>query len=686
VPHALRLPWWAAVFLLALALRLAFVLGAAEPLLYSHPYNYFHGGLSIVEHPRPLWFVMNSDRWHQWLGPWTIAPLYYLLVAGFMAVFSHLLPLLLAQCVVDAGVAVMVAWLGRCLSLRFGVWAGVAYAVNAHAIELCGTTLTENLHTPLLVASLCALLAGTRRSDLRITALGGFLLGLSALARSVSTGFVPLAVLWRAYRPGERPDLRGAAALLAGALCAVLPWTARNVLLIGDFVPVETNAVYNFWDDNSFADGPRRQRQEDAIFSQPTLAAQRAQAMTFALRGIAREPGRFVHKAWLNLLHFVRPDGLHLLLRVEQPQPAWRSAALILLADAILLPAVALLIVFTIAGPPSRTRGLLLAFAGYYVLMVVVVFHNEIRYRATLMPIALACAAGAAALLADPAQRRRLGVRIPVAMALVSVVFMLRPYPLRAWRAVTSSRTAGEARRAVEARDLGRAELLALRAAQQDGEAARPWLVYGRALAAAGEWERAIDAYRRALERKSHHWTPDLVMPRLLLEAGRTEESAGAVEKANRFSFDVDPWLAQEITWQELPPPRTDEVRLGRGDYGAVRGFSLPLRDYRWTLGQATVRVRPLVAAPTYDVTLELGSPEPSPHAAPTVHVSVGGGAETALAVSREVKSYTVRGSAAADGTLTVTLRAPTWNHTRQPAEQGIRVDRVRVRPAAATD
>jgi hypothetical protein len=35
-------------------------------------------------------------------GPWTIAPLYYLLVAGFLALFAHLLPLLLAQCVVDS--------------------------------------------------------------------------------------------------------------------------------------------------------------------------------------------------------------------------------------------------------------------------------------------------------------------------------------------------------------------------------------------------------------------------------------------------------------------------------------------------------------------------------------------------------------------------------------------------------
>jgi tetratricopeptide (TPR) repeat protein len=236
----------------------------------------------------------------------------------------------------------------------------------------------------------------------------------------------------------------------------------------------------------------------------------------------------------------------------------------------------------------------------------------------------------------------------------------------------------------VERGDLARADLLAERAASRDPEAARPWLRYGRALAAAGEWERAMEAYRRAGARKAHHWTPALLMPRLLRESGRAEESARAVEAANRFSFDVDPWLAQEIAWDELPPPRTDEVLLGRGDYGAVRGFSLPHRDHRWTLGRAWVRLRPTVAAPAYDVTLDLGSPEPSPLAAPRLRVAVEGAPEAELALTREVKSYTLRVPAPRDGTLVLALRAPTWNHTGQPAEQGVRLDRVRVAPATA--
>src|SRR5258707_14997393 len=87
-----RMPWWAAVALLALGARLLFLFAADEPLLYSHPYNYFHGALAILEHSDPWRFIGTSDAWHLWLGPWTIAPLYYLFLAGIMAVFGpHLL-------------------------------------------------------------------------------------------------------------------------------------------------------------------------------------------------------------------------------------------------------------------------------------------------------------------------------------------------------------------------------------------------------------------------------------------------------------------------------------------------------------------------------------------------------------------------------------------------------------------
>src|SRR5204863_7437265 len=105
------------------------------------------------------------------------------------------------------------------------------------------------------------------------------------------------------------------------------------------------------------------------------------------------------------------------------------------------------------------------------------------------------------------------------------------------------------------------------RAAAADPAAARPWLSYGRALARTGDPQAALAAYARARDLKPHVWAPLVVEPTLLRAAGREGQAARAVEEANAFSWNTDPWLALEAAWRELPPPRADEILLGRGDY-----------------------------------------------------------------------------------------------------------------------
>ncbi len=689
---ARRLPWWVPTALAALLARALFLFAADEPLLYSHPYNYFHGALAILEHPRPWSFVLSSDAWHLWLGPWTIAPLYYLFLAGLMAVFGpHLLAIQVAQILLDVLAAVLTAHLGRRVAGRFGLWAGVVYAIDFHAIEQCTSTLTENVSNVLLLAGLVLLVeeverrsvseAGAWRAGRWMALAGGFVLGLSGLARSVATAFVPLAAAWRWSQGRDRLALARAVLIAAGAAAAVLPWTIRNAVVTGDFVPVETNGIYNLYDDNTLVEGERRARQEALIRAQPTLAEQRSMALRFALRGIAREPGALAEKAWRNLLHLVRPDGLQLLLVVEEPMPLWRQAALIVLDDAIVLPAVVLFAVFLAASPRSPARGLIAAWTAYYLFMVVVVFHNEIRYRSTLLPLALAGAAGGLARLAR-GEGGRLRLRAGLAVGGVLVALVVAPYVLPALRAARAWPALHAMDVAASSGDRAEVVRQAERAARADPVASRPWLRLGGLLARAGDPAGALAAYQRAAERKPHVWVPTVVAPALLAAAGRTEEASQAVETANAFSWNVDPWLALEAAWRELPAPMTDEVRLGRGDYGAARGFSNPRRDGRWSRHRAWLRVRPTTAAPAYEATLWMGSPLPSPLESAVVRVRTADGTETSFTVSRAIAPYRVRAVPDRDGVVLVRLDAATWNRRGEPAEQGVSVDRLTVSPA----
>jgi 4-amino-4-deoxy-L-arabinose transferase-like glycosyltransferase len=687
-----RVPWWLAVFAVALLARLGFLWASGEPLLYLHQYTYFNGGLRIAGHPAPLGYVLYSDEWRYWNGRWTIAPLYYWMVALVFRVTGHLLPLLLLQGLLDSLTAVMVGVLGRRLAGPRGAIAGFAYALHLPALELAAHTMTENAHTVLLVAAFVLLArAGAalreEQGALATSLLAGVLLGLSALARAVGLLFAPLVLLWFVAGTGGwsgwRRGLKAGLAFALGTAAAVLPWTTRNLLLIGDPNPIESVSIYNLWVDNSFVPADRLAQQEARLAEQPTPAERRSLAFEFVRRGLARRPDLFLPKVRANFAHFTRPEGLHYLLLVEEPRPLWRYLAALVLDDGVLLLTIPLFAVFLAAGPAGPLRRLIGLWTAYYLLMVVVVFHNDVRYRSALMPMALAGAVAGAAVLASAEQRRRWAAWLGLALGLAVIGWRLQPYleparsAVRGWwrlRGVDAVLARG---------DLRGAFAQARSAAAADPRAARPYLRYARALLRAGRLDEAAVAYRLAGERRPDHWTPVVTAPALLQAMGRLDEMAPAVARANQLSHDVDPWLALDTAWREVSAPRTDEIRLADGDYGAVRDFFHPGAGFRWSRGHATLRLVPATPAAAYEVTLEMGTPLPSPLERTTVRARVRGGAEARFDLDREVRPYTWRTPAPAGGVLVVELEAPTWNLAFQNAEQGVRVHRLAIKPSS---
>src|SRR6185295_6209266 len=107
-------------------------------------------------------------------------------------------------------------------------------------------------------------------------------------------------------------------------------------------------------------------------------------------------------------------------------------------------------------------------------------------------------------------------------------------------------------------------------------------------------------------------------------------------------------------------------------DYGAVRGFFGPRGGARWSRDEARLRLEPTVSAPAYDVTLVMGSPEPSPFANPEVALRTNAGASARFHVTREMQPYTFRSVAPPRGQLVVVLESPTWIGAGQPPEQGV--------------
>jgi len=686
-----RVPWWAALGLLALLARLVWRFGADEPLLYSHQYHYWEGALRIVEHPRPFWFIATSDEWRQWPlgGPWTIAPLYYVFLAALLAVSgSSLVFVQVVQSALDALVAIAVGHLGaRAARSPRGRWAGVAYALFFPAVQLCNSTMTEALHTPLLALAFVLLARtvpeepGARTALVRGAALAGLAFGLGGLARTVGLAFVPVGavlLLTRHRRAGWKP----AAALVLAAALPIVPWAARNRALLGDPSPIESASVANLLIDNVYVGGERYDRLEHFVFKETTPAARKDRAMEFVRQGLRKRYHLIPNKVRENTTHFLRPEGLWVLLGAQQPWPAWRHALNIVFDDLWLVLIPPLFFTWLIAGRGSL-RVMLLLWTLLYLFLILVVFHSEIRYRMPVAPYAMAGAAGGLAVLAR-GDRRGLARAAVLLGAVVIALVSLAPFAGPAWRGVAAAAHLQAGADALARGDFPGAADAAARAAAADPTSTWPAVRYARWMIRARRPAEALAAYARAAPLREVTWEPPATRPALLAELGRMDEAGAAADEAHRLALVADSWILLEVAWRALDAPRTDEVLLARGDLGAVRHFLQPRGDHRWSRPRALVRMRPPAAAHGYELVIEMAAPPPAPGGSTDVQVAVDGGRAHRFTVGAHFAEYRIAIPAPADGIVDVELRTRPWSHTGQPAAQGVAVRRVALLPIAS--
>lgn len=681
------MPWWLVVALLTLGLRLAYLVIEQPALRFSTSQHYFTGGLEIVQHSDPLAFVLRDDGWRLFNDVWTLAPLYPLFVATVFGLFgTRLLSVQLAQAVVEVSTAVAFGALGRRASPRFGAWAGAAYAVWWPAIEFAGQTMTEGLHNALMGAALVALASVERDGQaprLRLAALGGALLGVAALTRPVSLAFIPLAGLvlaWRAGRHRAAPVF-GAVAL-AGAL-SVAPWTARNVLFTGELVVIETSSAYTFWCDNAPLKPARRGQQERAIVEQPTPAARRGKAVELALVNVRAGWRELPDKAATAVRHLLRLTGLYGIFVLAEPATLRQRMGSLFGDDLLLLIAVALLPAALVGARRRLAVVLAACWLGYVTFMLAVVFHSEVRYRMSLMPLLFVAATAGLdeAFARDPLRRRR--ARRAVVAGSLAACTLAAPYASPSWRALCAEWRLRPLAAAVQQGDPAQAEAVVRAAAALVPDSGQPWLRYGRLLAWAGRPAEAAAAYEEAERRQPRGWLPSAVLPQLLRQAGRDAEAERRTEMLARAFRRPRAWEPLDVAWRELPAPLTDELAVGRDDAGALRRFGDARRGTgagRWSQPGAALRLQPTQPAARYRATLELSSPEPSPYADPQVTVRCVHAAPAVFRLSRSRASYSFDCAPDPGEPIVVALDAPLWNRPGRAADAGVLVTRLSVR------
>jgi len=183
-------------------------------------------------------------------------PLYDFFLAGIYSVTgAHLIIIRLLQCLIDTASAFLVISLARLFfrSSRVAWIAGALYALYPFFIYFCGMLLSETLFIFLLLATVWSLASFQQTQKRGYQIAGGILLVLASLCRPVALFLIIPLGFWNLMITQGTPARKILSGLffLFAASATLFPWTLRNYLLTGHFIPVSLGGGRSFWMGNS---------------------------------------------------------------------------------------------------------------------------------------------------------------------------------------------------------------------------------------------------------------------------------------------------------------------------------------------------------------------------------------------------------------------------------------------------
>jgi tetratricopeptide (TPR) repeat protein len=245
--------WLAIILLVALALRVLYILQAREHLFFntfSDSLYYHQWALRIIEGQHgPQVFYMGPIYpyllafWYTLLGPQMEFILWFQVVLGTVHCF---LLYLLGRWTGGTAVGLLAAFLGAIYRVEI-FYEGMVLM----------TTMLVVLHL-LLLLSLCW---SVRRQRWYGWGIGGFLLGLAAIGRANVLLFLPFLCVgifllgrrnrWLGERKARGRRLRALMAVILGLLVVIIPVSLHNYLVGEDMVPITSNLGMNFFIGNN---------------------------------------------------------------------------------------------------------------------------------------------------------------------------------------------------------------------------------------------------------------------------------------------------------------------------------------------------------------------------------------------------------------------------------------------------
>lgn len=159
-------------------------------------------------------------------------PGYPLFIAAIYDLFgANAWKVLLAQIFLSAGTVVLVFRLARYVApIRVSLVAALVYALEPHVVLYSLQLYSDSLFVFLFLAALVLFCAALQKGEIRIVAIAGFMLGLSALVRPTAQFFmIPLAALALVFAcTGPVRRLLIAGTVIVASMLTMFPWAYKN--------------------------------------------------------------------------------------------------------------------------------------------------------------------------------------------------------------------------------------------------------------------------------------------------------------------------------------------------------------------------------------------------------------------------------------------------------------------------
>lgn len=404
--------------------------GARTPRILADPALYYQAALRIADGKGYQGFWGRPTAYYPPGYPWFLGVVQWILehvglgshTVGAVAVVQSLL----------AGVAIAAVMViaNRVGGPRVALAAGVVFACWPNLVMHASVMLSETLFVTLVSVSVAAALFMVRSGRLALVpaVLAGGAMGAATLVRPQVLLVAAAVVLgWALGGIRGRDLLRRSTVLVVGVVVVVAPWTIRNAVVFGAFVPVSTNDGDNLCvgfhpGASGFFEIPKACDTGEFYIDGPGAELRRqSETRSRALDYIRNHPGDLPLLSWKKLWYTFYRDGDALAASTSFGRDQWLTGRPRHVVDAVTTVSYLLIMVGAVAGAVLtwsrswRTRredptGLVVVLAAVASTVVPLLFFGDPRFKVGGTPFYAVLAGVAFAALVERLRRHRGGV------------------------------------------------------------------------------------------------------------------------------------------------------------------------------------------------------------------------------------------------------------------------------------